>query len=71
MKLKLEHVNSHHKLKFKNDLDRPVITENCLERNWIDLGEDDEDLDFNFYWIAVIKLKNIFNPRMKIRLRND
>ena len=48
-----------------------MITENCLERNWIDLGEEDDDLDFNFYWIAVIKLKNIFNPRMKIRLRND
>lgn len=48
-----------------------MITQNCLERDWIELTEEDDEWEFNFYWIAVTKIKALFNPRLKIRLRND
>lgn len=48
-----------------------MITQNCLERDWIELSEEDDEWEFNFYWIAVTKIKALFNPRLKIRLRND
>ncbi len=66
MKLKLIHANPQLKLKFKNDLDRPVITENCLERNWEEIPPEEDDFEFNFYWIAVTKMKNLFNPRLRV-----
>lgn len=28
-------------------------------------------MDFNFYWAAVSKLKYIFNPQFKVRLKNN
>lgn len=34
MSNKIHHLNSDMKIKWKNDLDRPVVNDNCLERNW-------------------------------------
>lgn len=64
------HPNADVKIRWKCDLDRPVIIENCEERNW---KKSDSDLDDNyqFYWAAVGKIKNIFNPRNKYRLKNN
>lgn len=57
-------------IKWKNDLERPVIDENCDERNWQKV-ENEDDMDFNFYWAAVGNIKSIFNPKFKFRLRNN
>lgn len=57
------------KIKWKNDLDRPVVNDNCLERNWKQVSENDDD--FNFYWAGVANIRTIFNPKFKYRLRNN
>lgn len=57
------------RIRWKNDLDRPVIDECCEERGWKEA--DDEEDDFNFYWAKVGNIKHIFNPRQKIRLKNN
>ena len=70
MKLKLYHSNPNN-IKYRIDLDRPTIKENLEERNWKSVVENKDEEEYNFYWIAVTKLKGLFNPRYKIRLRND
>lgn len=69
MKRKIPHANQEVKIKWKNDLDRPVIDENCLERNWVETEEN--DMDWNFYWAGVGQIKIIFNPKFKFRLKNN
>ena len=64
------HLNKDLKLKYKNDLERPVIDENCEERNWTKVDGND-DMDYNFYWSAVGNIKTIFNPKYKYRFKNN
>ena len=53
--MKFPHVNSNIKIKWKLELDWPVIVENCDERGWV--WVDEEDPDFNFFWAKVTTIK--------------
>lgn len=66
MKPKYKHVNAHLNIKWKTDLQKSVIIENMKERKW-EQAEDDEE-DWNFYWISVRFVKNFFHPRYGKRL---
>lgn len=68
MKRKIHHANQEIKIKWKNDLDRPVVDENCIEWKWTETEEN--DMDWNFYWAGVGQVKIIFNPKYKFRLKN-
>lgn len=56
------------KLKWKTDLHKPVITENYIERGWIETENEEED--WNVYWACVNSVRNIFNGKTFIKL-ND
>ena len=56
------------KLRWKTDLNKPVITENYNERGWIECDEDDED--WNIYWASVGTIRNIFSGKNFFKL-ND
>ncbi len=66
MKSKFNHVNSHLNIKWKLDFDRAPLFENFEERNWERVEIDSED--FHFYWATVTTIRQIFNPKFKIRL---
>ena len=51
MKAKYIHVNANLKLKWKCQLDRPVIEESCEDRGWTMVGDDDDD--FHFAWLRL------------------
>ncbi len=70
MKTKFVHKNAHLQLKWKCDLDRSVIEENCEERGW-ERVEDPDDFSWNFYWASIGMIRNIFNPRYKLRLNDN
>ncbi len=50
MKSRFNHTNAHLNLRWKLELDRPVISENCEERNWTRV--EDDEMDFHFYWAS-------------------
>jgi tubulin polyglutamylase TTLL1 len=60
--------NSRIKLKWKSDLNKPVITENYIERGWVEVEEESDD--WNIYWAAVNTVRNIFNGKTFYKL-ND
>lgn len=68
MQSKFPHVNSNLTIKWKLSLDRPIIDENMEERGWKRVEIDDPN--FNFFWAKVSTVKDIFNPRYRIRLKN-
>lgn len=66
MKPKYKHMNAHLNIKWKTDLTKSVIIENMEERKWQKAEDDDED--WNFYWLSVRFVKNFFHPRYGKRL---
>ena len=70
MKTKYNHKNAHLNLKWKCDLDRSVVEDNCEERGW-ERVEDQEDNTWNFCWASVAMKRNVFNPRFKVRLNDN
>lgn len=70
MKTKYVHRNAHLNIKWKCDLDRSVIEDNCEERGWERI-EDPDDTKWNFYWASVAMIRTIFNPRYKVRLNDN
>ena len=61
--------NSRIKLKWKTDLNKPVITENYIERGWTEVRDNEED-EWNIYWACVNTVRNFFNARSFVKL-ND
>lgn len=70
MKTKYVHKNAHLSIKWKCDLDRSVIEDNCEERGW-ERVEDPDDPNWNFYWASIAMIRQIFNPRFKMRLNDN
>jgi tubulin polyglutamylase TTLL1 len=54
------------KLKWKTDLNKQVITDNYIERGWLET--EDEDEDWNIYWASVNSVRNIFNGKTYVKL---
>ena len=68
MKKNYTHKNKNLKIKYKSDISRPTIIQNCKERNWEIIPIEDQK--FNIYWATVKTIRTkIFNPRSKIRLQ--
>lgn len=59
--------NSRIKLRWKTDLNKPVITENYIERGWTETNDED---DWNIYWACVNTVRNLFNAKTFTKL-ND
>ena len=67
MKKNLFHINKNLDLKWKLDLERPVISENFTERNWKKV----ENNNFNIYWVSVKLIKQIFDPKSLKKLKKN
>jgi tubulin polyglutamylase TTLL1 len=59
--------NSKIKLRWKTDLNKPVITENYIERGWVETNDED---DWNIYWACVNTVRSLFNAKTFTKL-ND
>jgi tubulin polyglutamylase TTLL1 len=57
--------NARIKLRWKTDLNKPVITENYIERGWTETNEED---DWNIYWACVNTVRNLFNAKTFTKL---
>lgn len=57
------------KMFYKTDLNKSVILENFVDRNWNETAEEDEN--WNFYWASVNSIKNIFNGRSGFKLQDN
>ena len=68
MKKNFTHKNKNLKIKYKSDISRPTINQNCEERNWESV--EVENQDFNIYWATVKTVRTkIFHSYSKIRLK--
>lgn len=68
MRPKFKHPNANLNIKWKTDLQKSVILENMDERDW--QGADEDEKDWNFYWISVRNVKAFFHPRTGHKLNN-
>ena len=54
-------------LKWRCDLERSVIEENMIDREWEEVIESD---DFNFGWINIHLIKKLFHPSSRINFKD-
>ncbi len=58
-------------MRWRCDLDKPVLTQNFLRRGWIDVSAEatDDRGDWDLYWASVGSVKDLFSSECSVRLQ--